>query len=86
MNLTNSDLSAIRKVVKEEIQPLQKDVTLVKEKVNILESTVNKLNKRVQKIDKNLNYSINFMDKEYLRLKKYTAKVANEIDFAPPDF
>lgn len=72
MALTDSDLSAIRKIVKAETDPIKSDTLILK--------------KGQRKIKKDLKTTINFFDQSYLKLKEQVVTISNHLGISIPEF
>lgn len=70
--LTKSDLSAMKEIVRAETDPIKR--------------SVNDLQKGQRKIIRELNKWTKFFDRDYVNLKKYTAKIAEKVGIPASEF
>jgi hypothetical protein len=94
--LTKTDLSQIRKVVREEVETesksskedLQGEIKLVRieiqKDIRTLTNRLKSLEIVANKIQKDIKSIVNFFDKEYLQLRKRVEKVEEHLNFPSP--
>ncbi len=86
--LTKTDLSQIKEVVegviKEEVDPKFQKIESRFEK---FESKMNKLefkmDKEFKKVHQEIKYNVNFLDKDYLKVKKQVTRVETVLQLPP---
>ena len=88
--LTKSDLSAIRQVIKEQIQtelkPLRQDIQALKplrQDIQELKSDVKSVKKDITEIRNDLEMVTGEFDKEQVALKKRTDRIEKHLDLTP---
>ncbi len=78
--LTKSDLSQIRKVVKEEVKT---EIAPLKVKIDKIETRLSSIEKEMKKIGKDIKVVVNFFDKTYLRLLKRIERIEEHLNLPP---
>jgi predicted nucleic acid-binding Zn-ribbon protein len=85
--LTNKDLEQIQKVVQvavhEEIEPLKKDVQVLRKDVNNLQKDMKTVQRDIVQIRKDMKTIINFFDQEYLELRHRIDRIEEVLNLPP---
>lgn len=68
--LTDTDLHAIDKLITKRIEPLVRGQSILEKGQANFEKGQAKIQKDLKRIEKKLDISVNFLDKEYLKLRK----------------
>ncbi|MBU0570088.1 hypothetical protein KKB40_04935 [Patescibacteria group bacterium] len=86
--LTKTDLGQISKVVNKTInaseerlsKEIEKVVKTSEKKLSVrIEKSEDRLGKKIARVDKKLDYTINFLDRDYLRLLERVERIENHL-------
>ena len=88
--LTKTDLSQIKTIIKDEINPLKektegldKRLSSVDERLGKVEVELRKVKKAVKKTQKDINIIVDFFDRDYLELKARVERIEGFLKIPP---
>lgn len=80
MTLTQKDLSQIGQIVKDQVKPIDVRLQSVEKNVTGIDTRLRSVEKDVKKIKKDTKYTVDFLDRNIIKLDKRTKRIENHLD------